>query len=85
MAIPAKIYPGWVSIYSYPSTNGIIPKTPGLQFGIVDQMSEASQTNYAVGNNVLFDIADAKQIVYGSTQFMLLPENKIILIEAAAP
>jgi co-chaperonin GroES (HSP10) len=84
--LPARLAPGWISIYGASSTQGIDPKKPvsKLQFGQVIQLANDESEmpgTVSPGQSVMFDEDDAKQVKNGSYYYWLLPETKIILIE----
>jgi len=77
--------PGYVSVYGMASTRDIVPKSSYIQFGVIDQTFDDTPHNYAVGDSVMFNINDAEVVKYGSYQYCLIQDNKIILREISLP
>ena len=71
--------PGYVSVYQAASIYGF-GYSRGLTFGVIHQMANPYQSGYAVGQSVLFPVTD-NFISYGGTNYFLIPESNIILIE----
>lgn len=81
MSLPCRLYPGYASIYGAQSITGIVPKQGGLQFGTIDQIYDNVPGTVSIGQSVLFKYEDCVMVDYQGTQYFLLPEQKIILIE----
>lgn len=82
MSLPANLYPGYVSIYGAASINGIVTRTSGLQFGLINQIYNSYQNSISVGQSVMFkQDGDTIRLNYGGVDYFLIEEKKIILIE----
>ena len=82
MALNAALKPNYVSIYGRSSIQGIIMNTPTLfQFGLVDQIYDLLPNLVAVGDSVMFRLADADPYTNDNLQYYLIEETKIILTE----
>lgn len=85
MSLPARLYPGYISIYGAGSVNGITRTTDAYQFGVIEQMWPDSEGTLSIGQSVLYKVADTIQVIYDSTTYYLTKETNIILIESPAP
>jgi co-chaperonin GroES (HSP10) len=81
--LPARLAPGWASIYGVNTTQGINSKDTDLQFGQIIQLANGEETvdTVSVGQSVMFRLSDTKQVQYGSYYYYLMEQQKIILIE----
>lgn len=80
--IPARLYPGYISIYGATSTTGIVPKQTGLQFGVISQIYSDTPNTVSVDQSVMFKYDDDTITVdYNGTTYFLIEEQKIVLIE----
>lgn len=80
MSLPARLYPGYLSIYGAKSVNGIVP-SGGFQFGRVNQIYDSIPDTVSINQSVMFRSIDSIIVTYSGIQYFILPENKIILIE----
>lgn len=82
MALNAALKPNYVSIYGRGSIQGITMNLPSqFQFGLVDQIWDLLPNIVAVGDSVMFRLADADPYTNGNIQYYLVEETKIILTE----
>jgi len=84
MSLPARLYPGQVAIYGTgsPSITGIVPPSEMFRFGLIDQIWDNMPGTVSVGESVLYNTEDIiAQLVYSNTIYVVIPEEKIILIE----
>lgn len=80
------INPG-VLVYGTMSIQGISEpdlKHPVMQFGLVSQVYPLCET-VNVGQNIMFVKDGASIVTYSNTNYFLVPEQNIKLIEAPAP
>jgi hypothetical protein len=81
MNLPVKLSGGIMSVYGSGSLNGIdITNSPKLQFGVINLLPY-DYGEYALGQNVLFNIDDTNRVMYNNVQYFLIAETKIILTE----
>ena len=80
--LPVRLGAGHVSIYGAPSTYGFQTNQP-IQFGTINQLYDSVPTSVQLNDSVMFDLNDARQVVYGSIPYFIVPIDKIILIENA--
>lgn len=82
MALPASLKPNYVSIYGMSSIQGITMNVPTqFQFGVVDQIYDLLPNIVAIGDSVMFRLADADSYTNGNRQYYLIEETKVILTE----
>lgn len=73
-----------MSIYGGKSISGInVPN--GYQFGLVSQLLGGCSGTVDIGESVLFALKDGIAVNYSDTQYFLVQENNIILIETDLP
>jgi hypothetical protein len=83
MSLSARLNQGYLSIYGTISLTGISSGTPNpiYQFGLIDQKWDSQPGTTSVGETVMFKTSDSLAVIYQGTQYLLIPEEKIILIE----
>lgn len=85
MSLPVTLYPGYVSIYGIHGTagvNGIMPPTPNFLFGVISQTWSGMANHARPGQSVMYNTNDVTgTFIYASWPYIILPEDKIILIE----
>lgn len=84
-AIPARIQPGYVCIYGAASDNGFVYDQRVYAFGKVAQLPDSLPHFVYNGQSCFFKMDEGKKITYGSTDYYILPEDKIIFIEITPP
>lgn len=77
-----RLAPGLVSIYGTASIYGFtLPINSPLAFGVIYQMADEFQNSYSVGDNVLLPYQEANKISYQNTDYWIINQDKIILVE----
>jgi hypothetical protein len=76
-----RLAPGLLSIYGRGSIYGFTGQSKGLTFGVINSMSQNISGSYALGQNVLFPYLGANSVFYDGTEYWLIDESKIILVE----
>jgi hypothetical protein len=84
-AIPARIQPGYVCIYGAASVNGFDYDQRTYAFGKVAQLPDELPHFVYNGQSCFFKMEDGIRVKYGSTDYYLLPEPKIIFVEITPP
>jgi hypothetical protein len=84
-AIPARLQSGVVAIYGATTTNGFQFDAKRFAFGKVAQLPSQLPSFSYNGQSVFFKLDDAARVTYGSTEYFLLEESKIIFIEITPP
>lgn len=75
-----QLSPGLVSIYGSASIYGFT-HSEWLTFGRIYQLPVGNSGAFSLGQNVLFPFRNANSISYANTQYFLIPESEIILVE----
>jgi hypothetical protein len=81
MSLPVRLAQGMVSIYGANESDNNIKAPKDYRFGIVNETWNNLSTVAAVGQSVLFKIDESVPLNYSNTQYWIVDENKIILIE----
>ena len=85
MGLPARLAPGLVSIYGL-GTTGVaditLPSGDELTFGVVNQIWDGFPQVAAQWSSVMFNTSDVlASLVYQNQRYVVIQEDKIILIE----
>lgn len=81
--VTLRLAPGILSIYGRGSIYGFTGQSSNLTFGVINSMSQNTSGSYGVGQNVLFPYVGANSVSYGGTDYWLVNESEIILVEIA--
>lgn len=80
--IPGRLSQGFVSIYGTPPIQQfILPNSSPLTFGTINQLPDAAESGYAIGQSVLFPFINQYVLIYGNVNYFVIPQSQIILIE----
>ena len=79
--VTVRLAPGLLSIYGRGSIYGFTGQSQGLTFGVINSMSQNISGSYSLGQNVLFYYEGSNSVNYNGTQYWLIDESKIILVE----
>jgi hypothetical protein len=85
MGLPARLGPGLVSIYGL-GQEGVadvtLPTGDELSFGVVNQIWDGFPQVAAQWSSVMFNTKDIlASLVYQNTRYVIIEEEKIILVE----
>lgn len=83
MSLPVRLAEGMISIYGVNQSNNSLKVNKTYRFGKVSKTWDNRSTVAAVGQSVLFKLDDSVPVNYSGTDYWIVEEDKIILIEDA--